>query len=126
MGLPLLEQKARAVDEIITHRGHQFRRVKDENGRYAFFCSTCEATWSALPRCYCAGIKTYRSWIAIPEHLKTQTQLLKLKLKPAKEQKAEAVMDGSFDRYYLYNKNMCVPISPKPRSSEPVPKTTSQ
>jgi hypothetical protein len=47
----------------------------------------------------------------------TQTQLLKLKLKPDKEQKHEAIMQGSFDSYCLYDKNKCVPISSK-RSSK--------
>lgn len=119
LGLPPMEvQKARPIEEIIPHRGHQFRRVKDQYGRYGVCCITCEATWSAPPRCYCAGVKAYRSWTAIPEHLKTQTQLLKLKLKPDKEQKHDAVMEGSFERYYLYDLKKCVAISPKTRSSK--------
>jgi hypothetical protein len=116
LGLPPLEaQKARPIEEIINHHGHQFQRVKDQHGCYEVFCIICEATWSTLPQCYCAEIKTHRSWTMIPEHLKTQTQLLKLKLKPDKEQKHEAVMEGSFDRYHLYDKNKCVPILPKKR-----------
>ena len=117
-GLPLEVQKAKPLEEIITHRGHQFQRRKDHYGRYEVYCLTCEAAWSKLPRCRCAGIKTYRSWFAIPEHLKTQTQLLKMKLQPAKDQKPEAVMEGSFDLYRLYDKNRCVQLQHKSKAKK--------
>jgi DNA polymerase-3 subunit epsilon len=99
--LPLEVKKDKPEKEIITYHGHQFRQVKENSGCSALFCIICEASWSSLPRCFCAGIKTYRSWSAIPEHLKTRTQLLKVKLKPAKGQKPEAVMDCSLGRYSL-------------------------
>jgi hypothetical protein len=60
-----------------------------------------------------AGIKTYRNWIGIPKHLKTKTQLSRLDLKPAKDQKAVAVVDGSFDRYNFYDQNDCAPVNSK-------------
>ncbi len=116
LGLPPLEvQRAQPVEEIFTYQGHQFQRRKDQYGRPEVYCLRCEAAWSRPPRGYCATIKTYRSWQAIPPHLKTQTQLLKLKLQPAKGQKATAVIDGAFDRYSLYDKNACVPMEHKAR-----------
>ena len=49
LGLPPLEvQKARPIEEIINHHGHQFQRVKDQYGRYEVFCLKCEATWVVL------------------------------------------------------------------------------
>jgi len=117
LGLPPLEvQKAQPVEEIFAHKGHQFQRRKDQYGRYEVYCLKCDAVWSREPRCYCAGIKTYRSWQAIPAHLKTRTQLLKLSLQPAKGQKAAAVIDGAFDRYALYDQQTCVPVEHKQRS----------
>ncbi len=121
LGLPELPQKmARPVEEIIHYHGHQFQRRKDQYGRPEVYCFKCEAVWSKPPRCYCAEVKTYRSWTAIPEHLKTRTQLLKLQLKPAKGQKAAAVIDGAFDRYRLYDKNRCVPVERKRRQKKGV------
>ena len=113
-GLPPLEvQKSEPTDAIINHHGHQFLRRKDEQGRPEVFCLKCEAIWSRPPQVYCAGIKTYRTWIFIPKHLMTRTQLHKAGLKPAKDQKLEAVMVGSFDSYSLYDKEKCVPIKRK-------------
>lgn len=118
LGLPPLEvQKARPVEEIFTYQGHQFQRRKDQYGRSEVYCLKCDAVWSRPPRCYCAGIKTYRSWQAIPAHLGTRTQLLKLKLTPAKGQKAAAVIDGAFDRYTLYDKNACERVERKQKAA---------
>ena len=116
VGVPPLEvQKARPVEEIFTYQGHHLQRRKDQYGRPEVYCLRCDAVWSKPPRCYCAGVKTYRSWLAIPPHLKTRTQLLKLKLKPAKGQQAAAIIDGAFDRYGLYDQNTCVPVERKAR-----------
>ncbi|EFH79611.1 3'-5' exonuclease [Ktedonobacter racemifer] len=104
LGLPPLEDpKPAPADKIIKHLKHEFERVKYDDGSSGLHCRICDASWSRLPRCWCAGIKTYRSWIYIPKHLKTRTQLLKLRLKPAKNQKPAAVVDGAFDRYNLYD-----------------------
>lgn len=109
-GLPPLEvQKGRPGEDVFKHHGHHFQRQKDQDGRYEVHCLRCDATWSRPPRCYCAGVKTYRGWTVIPPHLKTRTQLRKLHLQPAKGQKAAAVIDGAFDRYPLYDQNACVP-----------------
>jgi len=118
LGLPPLEEPAKPIETIIHHHGHQFERRKDQYGRPEVFCLTCEAVWSKPPRSFCAGIKTYRSWLSIPEHLKTRTQLLKMKLQPAQSQNPEAIMDGSFDSYHLYNKNICVPLQRKSRTKK--------
>ncbi len=119
LDLPPLEvKKVRPAEEIIHHRGHQFERRKDTYGRYEVYCLKCEAIWSKPPHRNCAGIKAYRSWIAIPAHLRTRTQLSKLHLKPARGQKPEAVMEGSFDRYYLYNINTCVPMERQQRAGK--------
>lgn len=114
-GLPPLEEAKKApVDEVFAHHGHLFQRQKYDDGSYGLYCSKCDASWSnKLPGGNCAEIKTYRSWIMIPKHLKTRTQLLKLRLKPAKGQKAVAVVDGSFDRYPLYEQSICVPVERK-------------
>ena len=121
LGLPELPQKtARPVEEIIHYYGHQFQRRRDQYGRPEVYCLKCEAVWSKPPGCYCAEVKTYRAWTAIPEHLKTRTQLLKLQLKPAKGQRAAAVIDGAFDRYCLYDKNGCVPVERKHRQKKGV------
>ena len=114
--LPLEIQKAKPVEVLFSHNGHQFQCRKDEDGRSELHCLKCDAAWSKLPRCSCAGIKTYRAWTAIPEYLMTRTQLLKLKLKPAKGQKAAAVMEGYFGRYRLYNRHFCVPVEQKQRA----------
>lgn len=119
VGLPPLEAPSKpAAETLFKHRGHHFQHQKDDGGRPEVYCLRCEAVWSKPPRCYCAGIKTYRCWQAVPPHLKTQTQLRKLKLKPAKGQKAAAVIDGAFDRYSLYNQTMCVPVERKQRSKK--------
>jgi DNA polymerase-3 subunit epsilon len=114
-GLPPLEveTKPEPVDAIINHHGHQFLRRTDEQGRPEVFCLRCEAIWSRPPQVYCAGIKTYRAWVFIPDHLMTRAQLRRVGLKPVKEQKPEAVIVGSFDSYSLYNKEKCVPIKQK-------------
>lgn len=111
-GLPPLEvQQPRPVEDIILHRGHRFQRQKDQYGRPEVYCLVCEAAWSKPPFAYCARIKTYRAWRAIPEHLKTRTQLRRLRLMPAKGQKAAAAMAGSFgDSYDLYDQTLCVPV----------------
>jgi hypothetical protein len=111
------EKKSESVDTIINHHGHQFQRRNDEQGRSEVFCLRCEATWSRPPQVYCAGIKTYRAWVFIPDHLMTRTQLRKAGLKPAKEQKPKAVIVGSYDSYSLYDKDRCVPIKRKLRSN---------
>ena len=118
LGLPPLEvQKAQPVEEIFTYQGHQFQRRKDQHGRAEVYCLRCETTWSRPPRGYCATIKTYRAWNAVPDHLKTQTQLLKLKLQPTKNQKADAVLENSFGgRYRLYDQHACMPTERKPKS----------
>lgn len=108
--LPLEASQVKPAEEIIQYQGHQFQRRKDQYGKPEVYCLKCQATWSRLPRCFCAEVKTYRSWTAIPEHLKTRTQLLKLHLKLSKDQEAVAVIDGAFDRYRLYDKNACVPV----------------
>jgi hypothetical protein len=114
-GLPPLEvQKVRPVDDFINYQGHRFQTRKDQYGKPEVYCLTCEATWSRPPRRGCAGRKTYRDWAAIPGHLKTQTQLFRLHLKPAEGQEAAAVIDGAFDRYSLYDQNACVPVVRKP------------
>ncbi|MHB8596685.1 MAG: 3'-5' exonuclease [Ktedonobacteraceae bacterium] len=117
LGLPELPvRRVEPVEEIIHHYGHEFERRKDHYGRPEVYCLKCEATWSKPPRSSCAGMKTYRSWAFIPTHLKTRTQLSKLHLKPAKDQKAEAVMEGSFGRYSLYDQHLCVPVERKQRA----------
>ncbi len=116
LGLPSLEeeqQQARAakpVDPIIRYHGHTFEPRKDEHGKTYVYCLICEATWSDVPHAWCAGIKTYLAWAAIPSHLKTRTQLRKLRLQPAKEQQPAAIMDGYFGRYRLYDETLCVPV----------------
>ena len=117
-GLPPLEKPSKPpVEAVFIHNGHQFQRQKDQYGRPEVYCLKCEATWSRPPQGYCATIKTYRAWSAIPDHLKTKTQLLKLKLKPTKNQKADAVLENSFgDRYRLYDQNACVPVERKLRA----------
>jgi DNA polymerase III epsilon subunit-like protein len=110
---PLETKKPEPVDAIINHHGHQFQRRKDEQGRPEVFCLKCEAIWSRPPQVSCAGIKTYRAWVFIPKHLMTRTQLRHAGLKPAKDQKPEAVIVGSYDSYSLYNKEKCVPIKQK-------------
>jgi DNA polymerase-3 subunit epsilon len=121
-GLPPLETKkaepAEPEDVIIKHRGHEFQRQKDQHGRYEVACLRCQAVWSTIPRSWCAGIKTYRAWAFIPDHLKTRTQLHKERLRPVDGQKPEAVMDGSYDRYELFNKHECTPIEPKRKTKE--------
>jgi DNA polymerase III subunit epsilon len=110
-GLPPLEtEKKPEPDAIINHHGHQFRRSQDDQGRPEYLCIRCEAIWSRPPQAHCAGIKTYRAWIFIPDHLATRTQLLKAGLKPVKGQKPEAVMSGSFDSYDLYDRAKCVSV----------------
>lgn len=109
-GLLPLEVKKPEPDAIINHRGHQFQKSKDDYGRPEYLCIRCEAVWSSLPRVGCAGIKTYRAWIFVPGHLMTRTQLLKVRLKLAEGQKPEAIMNGSLDSYYLYDKAKCVPV----------------
>lgn len=111
-GLPPLEtgKKSEPIDTIINHHGHQFQRRNDDQGRPEYLCIRCEAIWSSLPKAGCAGIKTYRAWIFIPDHLMTRTQLRKVGLKPAEGQKHEAIIDGSFDSYGLYDKAKCVPM----------------
>jgi DNA polymerase III subunit epsilon len=118
LGLPPLEvQKPQPVEEIFTYQGHQFQRRKDQYGRPEVYCLRCEATWSRPPRGYCATIKTYRAWNAVPDHLKAKTQLFKLGLKPTKNQKADAVLENSFGgRYRLYDQHACVPAERKPKS----------
>ena len=110
-GLPLLEvQTPKPVESIINHHGHQFQKSKDDYGRPEYLCIRCEAIWSSLPKAGCAGIKTYRAWIFIPDHLMTRTQLQRAGLKLAEGQKPDAVIDGSYDRYNLYDKAKCVPV----------------
>jgi hypothetical protein len=58
-------------------------------------------------------MKTYRAWTAIPEHLKTETQLRKLNLKLAKGQKPVALMSGYYDQYYVYDINRCEAVQPR-------------
>ena len=119
LGLPPLEvPQARPEDEQFTHHGHQFQRVKEDGGRVVFICLRCDTIWSKPPRCTCAGIKAYRTWFRIPPHLKTRTQLRKLWLAPAPNQKPEAVMEGSFDRYFLYNQQEGVSVERKQRNQK--------
>jgi DNA polymerase-3 subunit epsilon len=51
----------------------------------------------------------YKSWDDVPDHLATKTQLSKIGLKPAKDQKPAALKTGGYDSYYLYDKNQAVP-----------------
>jgi DNA polymerase-3 subunit epsilon len=54
-------------------------------------------------------VDKYKSWDNVPDHLATKTQLSKIGLKPAKDQKPAALKTGGYDSYYLYDKNQAVP-----------------
>ncbi len=118
-GLPPLDVQKPVVPEFFDHHGHHFQRIKHEDGSIELHCLKCDASWSREPRSWCADLKTYRNWMSIPAHLKTRTQLLKIKLKPAPEQKAVAVVEGSFDRYYLYKVADCVAVQPRKPQTTP-------
>ncbi len=114
---PRWERKSRRLNlprKKFHHRGHTFQCRKESRGRIEYFCLTCEATWRKPPRCWCAGISMYRSWMALPENLKTRTQLLKLHLKLVKDQKPVAVIEGSFGRYDFYDRAACVFVERMP------------
>lgn len=118
LGLPSLEEEeqraAKPVDPIIRYHGHTYEPRTYPDGRSGVYCLTCEATWSSIPRCWCAGIKMYRSWSAILPHLKTRTQLHKQKLKPAGDQPPAAMIEGFRGRYSLYDETMCVRVERTP------------
>lgn len=108
--LPPLEKPAKPDPYIpFTHRGHHFQRERLEGGKTRVVCSICSGFWTAPPRAWCNGIKTYWAWSLIPEYLKTQTQLKKLHLKLAPGQAHEAVMESTYNTYRLYDLSKCVP-----------------
>lgn len=98
-------------DAIFMHHGHQFQRQKDEDGRQEVYCLICTGIWSRPPVASCNGMKTYWAWSIVPDHLKTRTQLRKLKLKPTEGH--VAIMQTSYDGYYLYDQNKSVPTGRK-------------
>jgi DNA polymerase-3 subunit epsilon len=74
-------------------------------------CKVCTRTWKAKPRASypCPGVTWYANYTA-PEHLKTEAQLRKMKLKPGAPRRAivEGRMKGRWD---LFDVNEAVPLS---------------
>lgn len=81
---------------------------KSESG---YQCKVCTRTWKAKPRASypCPGVTWYANYTA-PEHLKTEAQLRKMKLKPGAPRRAivEGRMKGRWD---LFDVNEAVPLS---------------
>ena len=66
----------------------------------------CAWTWIRPPRSPCPGVPRY-GWQAVPDHLKTQTQLEQLGLNPGGQVKG--CLDGRSDWYWLYDLSEAVP-----------------
>src|ERR687886_1685068 len=62
---------------------HQLERLSSQEWR----CTSCTWTWTRPPVSSCPGVPRYGWWPAVPEHLKTQTQLKQAGLKPTGEVK---------------------------------------
>src|SRR5918911_4941393 len=70
-------------------------------------CTSCTGTWTRPPKSPCPGVPRYGSWPAVPEHLKTQTQLKQAGLKPKREVKG--CVAGRDLWYWLYDQAEAVP-----------------
>jgi len=113
-GLPPLEKPTRPDPDVpFEHHGHLFQRERMEGGKSRVICARCNGFWVSPPRTWCNKLPTYWDWARIPEHLKTQTQLKKVHLKLAPEQRHEAYMENSYNRYQLYDQNKCIPTKSK-------------
>ena len=81
---------------------------KNKNG---YQCTVCTHIWKTKPRvsCQCPGVPWYANYTA-PEHLKTEAQLRKMKLKPGAPRCA--IVEGKIKgRWDLFNVTEAVPLS---------------
>lgn len=85
---------------------HELEKLPDGG----WTCSTCRWEWKSKPQTLCPGVPRY-DWGDVPDHLKTQTQLGKMGLKPAKEQQPEACVysQSKTDYYWLYDIVQAIP-----------------
>ena len=60
---------------------HHLERISSKEWR----CTSCTWMWTRPPVSPCPGVPRYSWWPAVPEHLKTQTQLKQAGLKPTGE-----------------------------------------
>jgi DNA polymerase-3 subunit epsilon len=82
---------------------HQLERISAKEWR----CTRCTWTWTRPPKSLCPGVPRHNWWPAVPEHLKTQTQLKEAGLKPAGAVKG--CVAGRRDWYWLYDEADAVP-----------------
>jgi hypothetical protein len=75
-----------------------------------WLCSKCQWKWRSKPQSLCPGILRY-DWGEVPLHLKTQTQLSKIGLKPTKEQPPAGCVysHSKSDYYWLFDQRQAVP-----------------
>lgn len=73
-----------------------------EKEKQGWSCSVCQWKWKTKPQTLCPGVPRYEWGHEIPAHLKTQTQIGKLGLKPAKGQKPEGCVYRQTKRDYCW------------------------
>jgi DNA polymerase-3 subunit epsilon len=83
--------------------GHQLERV----GSRGYRCALCTWTWTRPPQSLCPGVPRFGWWPDIPEHLRTQTQLRQMGLKPGGP--VRGCTSGHDQWIWLYDAREAVP-----------------
>jgi len=73
-------------------------------------CAKCDLSWKAAPRSRCAGVPSFRSWDAVPKHLRTRAQLDDLGVKPGGPVRGAVTMYNNTVFYALFDANEALPI----------------
>ncbi|MCU0548695.1 MAG: hypothetical protein MUC48_05040 [Leptolyngbya sp. Prado105] len=86
---------------------------KSLDGRWN--CSICQWHWKSKPQSQCPNVPRY-IWQTVPLHLKTQTELRKIGLKPAKGERPSGCVYSptKTDYYWLYD---VAQVEPKPKAT---------